>query len=346
MIQTAALPHEPPLTPARRLDFEFEPVELARNLGGGALELPVELWRRALLDPLHEFLSRPGKEFRASLVESAWALAGGRGELPQEAPLLVELLHAGSLIIDDIEDRSSSRRGRPALHTLVGEPLAINLGNWLYFYAEQLAGRMGLPAALELELRRAMSSSLTRCHYGQALDLSVHIGALTQAHVPAVVRETARLKTGGLFALSARVGAIAARAEDGASAALSDFGESLGIALQMLDDLSGLFVQRRCHKGHEDLIHGRPTFPWAWLAEELDELSYSRLQCRAREVEQHELHPEVLAELIREKLDGRGELVARRHLTNALVRLRQQFGASPALHALEAELRRLEKAYG
>lgn len=329
----------------RQLEAEFGVDGLCEALGGCAEGVPRELWERSLLGPLREFFGRPGKELRAALVTSAWEIAGGRGAMPQESALLVELLHGGSLIIDDIQDGSELRRGGAALHRLVGEPLAINTGNWLYFYAEELAGRLNLAPSAELELRRAVSSAVLRCHYGQALDLSARVGLLAQAHVPTVVRATTELKTGSLFELAARVGAISAGAPRALIRELADFGRMLGVALQMLDDLSGICSLARRHKGHEDLVNGRPTWVWAWLAQELDELGYTRLQHSVREVERRTSSPETLADALRERLSPWARARVQAHLDRARERLRANVAPSAALRALEAHVARLADGY-
>ena len=95
----------------------------------------------ALNRPAEQFLSRCGKRIRASLVNESFRAAGGIDEPCREIAEGIELLHAGSLIIDDIEDGSSLRRGEPTLHRQIGIPLALNTGNWMYFQAlEKLVG--------------------------------------------------------------------------------------------------------------------------------------------------------------------------------------------------------------
>ena len=85
-----------------------------------------QLLHRSLLTPVDDIVGRPSKRFRSQLVEFGARLAG---QLPPEPPifercrqctLLIELLHAGSLIIDDIEDESPVRRGQPTLQRKYG----------------------------------------------------------------------------------------------------------------------------------------------------------------------------------------------------------------------------------
>lgn len=165
-------------------------------------ELPHELWKRALFGPAAEFLRRPGKEFRGRLTQLVWRGVGGGAELPHALPCITELLHAGSLIVDDVEDDSAQRRGAPALHKLVGAPLAINTGTWMYFWALSLIDELPLPEAVRGELSREAVAAMMRCHQGQALDLSIHIGHVEPRHVPAAVAATTRNKTGVLMGLA------------------------------------------------------------------------------------------------------------------------------------------------
>jgi hypothetical protein len=98
------------------------------------------------LVPVHGFLSRPGKRIRACLLQAGFELAGGRGKPPELMLDFVELLHAGSLVIDDIEDDSDSRRGQPTLHRQLGIPIALNAGNWMYFSALEKLTQLKGPA--------------------------------------------------------------------------------------------------------------------------------------------------------------------------------------------------------
>jgi geranylgeranyl pyrophosphate synthase len=331
----------------RLIEAEFDEDQLKGGLDLGSERVPERLWTTALSGPLLELLDRPGKEFRSRLVEVAYHVSGAKdASMPAALPLVVEALHAGSLIVDDIEDDSKYRRGKPALHVLVGLPLALNAGNWLYFLPHRMLEQMQLEPWVELELRRIIDGGVLRCHYGQALDLGAKLGSLTQREVPDVVSVSTRLKTGSLLELSAELGAAAAGATSELRREFATFGRSYGVALQMLDDVSGLFDERRAHKGHEDLLNGRPTWPWAWLATRLDEVSYSRLQHRARETERRELHPEVLAKALRKELGRKPYRTIHDHLGQALARLERYVGSRRALDPLVDEIERLEQAYG
>lgn len=351
---TQPLPHlsEHGVPDARRdallslIRAEFQEPRLGRTLDAEGEGVHPRHWQAALSGPLLELFERGGKYFRSSLVEVAYRVgAGSAAAVPVALPLLVEVLHAGSLIVDDIEDDARTRRGKPALHVQFGTPLALNAGNWLYFLPHRLLEELELPPGLELELRRAIDRTVLRCHYGQALDLGVRLGALARAEVFGVVSLSTRLKTGTLLELAAEVGAIASGAAPPARAALQRFARCYGVALQMLDDASGLYQPGRADKAHEDLQGGRPTWPWAWLSRRLDELGYSRLQHQAQAVERRELEPEVLAAALRQKLGACPQRVVHGRLVTAFRELEQHVASPEALGPLAEEIMRLEQAY-
>jgi geranylgeranyl pyrophosphate synthase len=337
--------------------------------GAAALDpaVPTAVWAAALAGPAAAFLARPGKDLRARLVRAGWRLGGAHAHdahasaSASAAPavrgieLAIELVHAGSLIVDDVEDGSEERRGGPALHRLVGAPLAINTGSWMYFWALAELARLGVPGAVE----RA-AAALARCHQGQALDLATRVVDLEPRDVPAVVAATTRLKTGALCRLAVELGALAAGAAAARVAALADLGEAIGCALQMLDDLGGLAAapaagpdaRSRRAKGHEDLREARPTWPWAWLAEQHDPFAWARLVGQARAVTAG-ADPGPLAEALAERIDPIGRARARATLDAALAAARAALArdpagdaARPALDELTADLRRMETMYG
>ena len=295
--------------------------------------VPTAVWRRAITGPAAEMLARPGKALRTAIVRAGWLLGGGRDEMPERLPLVIEILHTGSLIIDDVQDGSAERRGGPTLHELVGVPLAINTGSWMYFWALSEIAQLGLPPDVELEVHRTAAATLARCHLGQALDLSARIDEIDVADVPAVVAATTKMKTGELCRFAAELGAIAAGAN---RAAVGAFGEALGIALQMLDDLGSLTSDARRDKGREDLLNHRPTWPWAWLAE--DPAAFARVAGISDLDDRADALVARVGELGRERI--------RAALAGALARLKRDLGPAPVIETIAAEISRMETSYG
>lgn len=341
----ALLADLPPSPLQQLLDEHFSDASLGELLGLESAALGQQLWGRALHLPIAQFLERPGKAFRADLVTRSFEIAGGQGPCPARLGAIVEILHAGSLIIDDIEDESSSRRGGAALHRLHGLPVALNAGNWMYFWALGLIDQLGLGPDVQLALYQWTVRTMLRCHHGQALDLTANVYQLRPSEVPGVVLATAELKTGALMELAAVLGALAARATPAVAAEVAEFGRSMGVALQMLDDVGGLVSEKRCHKGHEDLLLGRPTWPWAWLSAELSPERYEELRKQGLDVSERRLHPEALARVIQRHLRGSGRVRVRRHIHHAFARLEAVLGPSAALGELREQLHRMEKSY-
>ncbi|TNF30402.1 MAG: hypothetical protein EP329_13780 [Deltaproteobacteria bacterium] len=319
------------------LEFRSEPA---------ADGVPDRLWDAALWDLLRDFLSRSSKGVRARLVAAGWRVAGRDAmDIPPVLPLLVELVHAGSLIVDDVQDAAETRRDGPALHRVYGEPLAINAGCWLYFAPIVLLQRLPVPAETRLALHERMNATLLRCHEGQALDLATRVSGLAHYEVGPVVAETTRAKTGALMSLSIALGAQAAGASAAEVDALARFGEQAGVALQMYDDLSGLVRADRAHKAHEDLAGARPTWGWAWLAETTSPETYDTLRdelARAHTAEDREVVRRRLALCVTDH----GRARARATVDDACRALRNTFGSSARVDELCAMIRSLEVAYG
>lgn len=317
---------------------------------GGASELdgsvPAAVWRNALAGPAAEFLSRPGKGLRSSIVRAGWELGGGAVDaLPDRLPLVIEILHAGSLIVDDVEDGSTERRGGPALHQLVGVPLAINTGSWMYFWALAELAELGLSPAAELAAHRATATALVRCHQGQALDLATRIWDLGPDSIGAVVSATTRLKTGALCMLAAELGAISAGAPPAVVGAVRRFAGAMGTGLQMLDDLGSLASPARRAKAREDLEGGRPTWPWAWLAE-VQPFAWARCVTLARAVAAGTGDIDELADMLLDAILAVGRPRVRLTLATALTELESTVGASSITEQIATELSRMEASYG
>ncbi len=195
-------------------------------------------WRDEQLAPAHV---DPGKLLRPQLTLLACRAAGGD---PQRAlPLAagIQLIHDFSLIHDDIEDNSDTRRGRPTVWKLWGLAQGINTGDGMFVVAHmalhQLA-QTGAPAEVALEvLKRFDQTILTICE-GQFLDLSFEGNlAISEADYLAMISR----KTAALIAAATGLGAIVGGADAATAQALFGYGENLGLAFQIQDDILGIW---------------------------------------------------------------------------------------------------------
>ncbi len=337
MMTDAMLTHPKPA-------FEDTYDNLQCPLPSAPANISSDLWERALKGPLRDILSRPGKQFRGRLVHLAWRL-GGRDDMPpKQLPLVVELLHAGSLIIDDIEDGSEERRGKPALHHVHGLPVALNTGNWLYFYSIRTLQSLPLPRAVRSQLEELTNRIVLMCHEGQALDLTARVTQLEHYEVAGVVQTISEYKTGALMALASGMGAIAAGAEIAVRDALLRFGSRLGVGLQMQNDITELYGANT-KKQYEDLVLGRATWPWRWVAEIATATEFSHLQTLSAHASKFPQTASDLADALRVCLGDTPKIEIHNWLEKAFFELEEVLGQSTHLDALHEEVRRLENHY-
>jgi len=220
-----------------------------------------EILNSSLFEPIEDLIGRPSKGFRAALVRAGYLFIrpSGGSTLCTVLAEVLETIHAGSLIVDDIQDGSRERRGHPSLHEKYGTPLALNAGNFLYFQPFSWIESLGLPEVTELRLYRLCHEAMINAHLGQALDLGTDITRVLD--IEDVCVNASRLKTGSLTALALCLGAALAGADAKELQSLKSFGESFGIALQRFDDVGNLLVTD--DKRYEDLVLKRPSWAWA-----------------------------------------------------------------------------------
>jgi geranylgeranyl pyrophosphate synthase len=144
--------------------------------------------------------------------------------------------------------------------------------------------------------------------------------------------------------MAAAIGALAAGASPARIEALASFGRELGVGLQMMDDLGSLTSAERAEKAAEDLRGGRPTWPWAWAAQDCAAAAYAELVRCAHEVATG-TDPDSLARRLAARVGESGRARARAQLSHAFCGLRASCGASAALEAVEQDFRRLEESY-
>ena len=183
---------------------------------------------------MHYAATGPGKRLRPAVVIAAAEACGATRELALPAAVALEMLHAYTLVHDDLPamDDDDVRRGRPTVHVAFGEAIAILAGDGLLTAAFGALAEIGpgASAAMTLLARRAGARELLA---GQALDLTLAPDDL--ADIAAVERLHAA-KTGALFAAAAELGAIAAGAAPHICADLGRYGMAIGVAFQHADD--------------------------------------------------------------------------------------------------------------
>lgn len=217
-----------------------------------------EAYRR-INAPALDLLGRGGKRWRPVLMSLCCELCGG-GKAALPLTPLVELPHNGSLIIDDIEDSSDTRRGGPAIHLKFGEEMAINTGNLLYFLPLCLIDEADLPTETKLLLYTLHGKSLRRLHLGQGLDIQWHLNLDLFPPKEAYLR-MCRHKTGSLAWLAGQAGAAVAAAPEADRDRLGTLLEDMGVAFQILDDVKNLTLGNPGKKRGDDIVEGKKSLP-------------------------------------------------------------------------------------
>lgn len=177
---------------------------------------------------------------------------------------LVELIHTASLIHDDIEDASETRRGKPAIHIQYGLDKALNAGSWLYFAAltaiEKTFSKKIEEKELQYRLLQYSLEGIRHLHLGQAMDISWH---QNKDFIPSIAEYEAMisLKTGSLAALSAVIGASIGGASETKALALGKLIMEVGIAFQIIDDYTNLVRGNPGKKRGDDIVEGKKSYP-------------------------------------------------------------------------------------
>jgi geranylgeranyl pyrophosphate synthase len=185
-------------------------------------------------------LGTPGKRLRPALLLAAYQDLGGTGDATPLAAA-VEIVHTYSLVHDDLPcmDDDDLRRGRPTVHRAFDAPTATLAGFRMVPLAARVLAEGAAALGLPSERLRAIACTLldaagaTGMIGGQVLDLEGEGKALDLAALTAIHRA----KTGALITASAVMGALAAGADEAAMAAVRGYGEAVGLAFQIVDDV-------------------------------------------------------------------------------------------------------------
>ncbi|ELZ00413.1 polyprenyl synthetase family protein [Natrialba asiatica] len=218
----------------REIDTEY----LESFFGEPTYAYDPDALQRALSDPLWDLLDRGGKRWRAVLF---LVFIEGFGEDPMAYlpyACIPEILHNGTIIVDDVEDGATKRRGEPALHHIYGRDVALNAGNALYFLPLKILTEDpgNLPAEQRLAAYEMLMDELNRTHLGQGMDICWHNEREVRI-TPAEYLEMCACKTGCLGRIVARLAAIITDQPERVERAAATYAELTAVAFQIGDDI-------------------------------------------------------------------------------------------------------------
>ncbi|MFZ5918067.1 MAG: polyprenyl synthetase family protein [Chloroflexota bacterium] len=265
--------HLPPLENALRAALETPHPALVHHYGMMHYHMG---WVDTTLSPES---GSSGKRLRPLLCLLVTEATGGQAEQAMPAAVALELLHNFSLVHDDIQDNSATRRGRPAVWSVWGVPQAINVGDGLFAVTHRilcgLAAR-GVPPDRALAAIEAFDTACVALTEGQFLDMSF------EERLDVSLDEYLTMiggKTAALISVACRLGAIIAGAPAGVTENYARFGQYLGLAFQMLDDWLGVWGEES-ETGKpvgDDIRERKKNYPVVYALEQLAAAGDDRL---------------------------------------------------------------------
>ncbi len=216
-----------------------------------------------LVEAMRYSVLAPGKRLRPLLVLMAAEACGGSLETALPAACATEMVHAYSLIHDDLPamDDDDLRRGRPTCHKAFDEGLAILAGDGLLSLALEVVAREVQPASVARRCVVELARAAGPCGMvgGQADDLEHQFA---EGNVELLER-IHRRKTGAMIQVSLRLGGLVAEADEDQRQRLETYGAHLGLAFQIADDLLDVAGDQQAmgKRVGKDTDHGKLTFP-------------------------------------------------------------------------------------
>lgn len=228
-------------------------------------------WADEQLNPV---TIKSGKRIRPLLLLLASSAAGGDWQQAVPAAAAVEIIHNFSLVHDDIQDNSPTRRGRATLWTLWGQPQAINTGDAMFAMAHLALNRLvdrGVPAGIAVQALRRFDEMCVDLTRGQYNDMSFETrdGVAVDEYLAMISGKTA-----ALIALCTELGALVAGADETRVQHFAEFGRNLGLAFQIQDDILGIWGDESVtgKSVATDIVTRKKTLPVLYALARSDDL--------------------------------------------------------------------------
>ena len=244
---------------------KYDKDSLIFTAGKPRYEYNIEAPTVAVAEPIWEFLGRGGKRWRPTLFLLVLEALGGDMEKMKDFAIIPEVVHNGTIMIDDIEDSSEERRGKPCSHLIYGIDVAVNAGNTMYYLPllPLIKNVANLPAETKVKIYDVYSQEMINVSLGQSMDIAWHKGIANADNLTeAEYLQMCAYKTGTLARMSAKIAAILAGAEEDTVDKIGKFAEAIGVAFQIQDDIlnisSAEFAAKKGGFG-EDITEGKRT---------------------------------------------------------------------------------------
>lgn len=201
---------------------------------------------KAIADPIWDILDRGGKRWRPALFLLICEALGKKDSYCFDFAIIPEVIHNGTLVIDDIEDSSDVRRGKPCTYKIFGSDIAINVGNAMYYLPllPLMTQKSKLTTEIERDVYEIYVQEMINLSMGQAMDIAWHRGMANADNLDEKdYLQMCAYKTGTLARMAAKMAAVISGAEPRLVEKLGRLAESIGVAFQMQDDILDLTGQ-------------------------------------------------------------------------------------------------------
>jgi len=207
-----------------------------------------------ILRPIWDLLERGGKRWRPALMMLCCDIVGGGSKIEELIPL-VEIIHNGTLMVDDVEDGSDVRRGKPCTHKIFGIDVAINTGNLMYYLPYLILKKIDLDKKTKLAIYELIYEEMLNISVGQGMDIYWHNNGNNLNEE--LYLKMCALKTGTLARMSAKIGALLGNASKIQIRKLGKFAETIGIAFQIQDDIMNITNKNWGKEYGDDITEGK-----------------------------------------------------------------------------------------
>jgi len=220
---------------------------------------------KSLIEPIWNFLSRGGKRWRPVLFLLITEAIGGDIKKVKDFVIIPELIHEGSIILDDIEDQGELRRGKPCLHRIFGVDIAINAGNFIYFLPllALIKNRKKFKPEILVKAYETYIQEMINLGLGQGTDIFWHKGKVKKINEKEYLQMCA-FKTGCLSRTAAKLAVILSEGSEEMAEKAGRVAEAMGVAFQIQDDILDITLAGKERKGFgksfgNDIKEGKRT---------------------------------------------------------------------------------------
>jgi len=222
---------------------KYDKDSLIFTTGTPRYEHDVDAINKGIAEPIWDLLSRGGKRWRPVLFLLIAEALGKDPEKVKDFVIIPEVVHNGTLMIDDIEDNSELRRGKPCTHKIFGVDIAINAGNTMYYLPllALMKNKDKFNTEILVKVYEIYIQEMINLSFGQAYDITWHKG-LANADILTEKQylQMCAFKTGTLARMSAKIAAVLSDASDEQTEAIGKLTETIGVAFQIQDDILNL----------------------------------------------------------------------------------------------------------